>query len=94
MREPEQIARAAIDDLLRAAGWQVCGVTDANIHGASGVAIREFPLPRYGLAATTSCTWTARPLGRGEKIRGDPLRGRNPIGQVHRWAARVAAGLV
>ena len=50
MREPEQIARAAIDDLLRAAGWQVCGVTDANIHGASGVAIREFPLPGYGLA--------------------------------------------
>ena len=50
MREPEQIARAAIDDLLRAAGWQVCGVTDANIHGASGVAIREFPLPGYGFA--------------------------------------------
>ena len=49
MREPEQIARAAIDDLLLAAGWQVCGVTDANIHGASGVAIREFPLPGYGL---------------------------------------------
>ncbi len=50
MREPEQIARATIDDLLRAAGWQVCGVTDANIHGASGVAIREFPLPGYGFA--------------------------------------------
>jgi energy-coupling factor transporter ATP-binding protein EcfA2 len=33
MREPEQIARAAIDDLLRAAGWQVCGVTV----GANGI---------------------------------------------------------
>jgi type I restriction enzyme R subunit len=50
MREPEQIARIAIDDLLRAAGWQVCGVTNANIHGAPGVAIREFLLPGYGLA--------------------------------------------
>ncbi len=48
MREPEQIARSAIDDLLRAASWQVCGVADANIHGASGVAIREFPLPGHG----------------------------------------------
>ncbi|MGH8508397.1 MAG: hypothetical protein ACREVH_06725 [Gammaproteobacteria bacterium] len=43
MLEPEQIARAAIDDLLRAAGCQVCVVADANIHGASGVAIPEFP---------------------------------------------------
>ena len=50
MLEPEQIARSAIDDLLRAAGWQVCGVADANIHGASGVAIREFPLPGHGFA--------------------------------------------
>ncbi|MGH8523186.1 MAG: hypothetical protein ACREXY_02910 [Gammaproteobacteria bacterium] len=50
MREPEQIARAAIDDLLRAAGWQVCGVADGNTHGASGVAIREFQLPGHGFA--------------------------------------------
>ncbi len=41
---PEQKARVSIDALLVAAGWHVCGVSDANIHAAVGVAIREFPL--------------------------------------------------
>ena len=41
---PEQQARVEIDRLLTAAGWHVCGVSDANIHAARGVAIREFPL--------------------------------------------------
>jgi type I restriction enzyme R subunit len=41
---PEQKARVSIDALLVAAGWHVCNVADANIHAATGVAIREFPL--------------------------------------------------
>jgi type I restriction enzyme R subunit len=41
---PEQQARVGIDTLLSAAGWHVCNVADANIHAATGVAIREFPL--------------------------------------------------
>ncbi len=41
---PEQQARQEIDRLLGAAGWHVCGMADANIHAARGVAIREFPL--------------------------------------------------
>jgi type I restriction enzyme R subunit len=42
--QPEQEARKAIDDLLEAAGWSVCDASRTNIHGARGVAIREFPL--------------------------------------------------
>jgi len=41
---PEAQARQQIDRLLTAAGWHVCGVKDANIHAARGVAIREFEL--------------------------------------------------
>ena len=41
---PEAKARKTIDALLLSAGWHVCGVADANIHAALGVAIREFPL--------------------------------------------------
>nr|WP_295786373.1 type I restriction-modification enzyme R subunit C-terminal domain-containing protein [Rhodoferax sp.] len=41
---PEQKARVSIDALLVQAGWHVCNVFDANIHAATGVAIREFPL--------------------------------------------------
>ena len=41
---PEQIARVSIDTLLAAAGWLVCTVSRTNLHAATGVAIREFPL--------------------------------------------------
>jgi type I restriction enzyme R subunit len=48
---PEQKARVSIDALLTAAGWHVCNVANANIHAATGVAIREFPLnPGFGFA--------------------------------------------
>ncbi|MDE2617144.1 MAG: DEAD/DEAH box helicase family protein [Burkholderiales bacterium] len=48
---PEARARQNIDALLAAAGWHVCNMADANIHAATGVAIREFPLnPGYGFA--------------------------------------------
>ncbi|MDO8772271.1 MAG: hypothetical protein Q7K57_26925 [Burkholderiaceae bacterium] len=38
---PEQKARVSIDALLVRAGWHVCNVANANIHAATGVAIRE-----------------------------------------------------
>lgn len=41
---PEAQARTTIDALLAKAGWHVCGMADANIHAAQGIAIREFPL--------------------------------------------------
>ena len=41
---PEQKARVSIDTLLVVAGWHVCNVSSANLHAATGVAIREFPL--------------------------------------------------
>ena len=41
---PEAQARENIDRLLIAAGWHVCDMSNANIHAAKGVAIREFPL--------------------------------------------------
>jgi type I restriction enzyme, R subunit len=48
---PEARARQTIDALLTAAGWHVCNVASANIHAATGVAIREFPLnPGHGFA--------------------------------------------
>ena len=50
-QNPEAKAREEIDRLLRAAGWHVCDMADANIHAARGVALREFPLDAgYGLA--------------------------------------------
>ena len=49
--KPEERARQTIDKLLEQAGWRVCNLADANIHGAPGVAIREFPLNSgHGLA--------------------------------------------
>ena len=41
---PEAQARENIDRLLIAAGWHVCDMSNANIHAAKGVAIREFAL--------------------------------------------------
>ena len=42
--KPEERARAEIDRLLAAAGWSVQSMSEANIHAARGVAIREFAL--------------------------------------------------
>lgn len=48
---PEQQARAEIDRLLIAAGWDVCDLKQANIHASRGVAIRNFTLADgYGFA--------------------------------------------
>ena len=47
----EARARQTIDALLMQAGWQVCNMSDAYIHAACGVALREFPLNiGYGFA--------------------------------------------
>ncbi|KAF0164292.1 MAG: hypothetical protein FD157_2246 [Rhodocyclaceae bacterium] len=44
MAQPEQQAREEIDRLLKAAGWSVCDLAEANIPATRGVALREFPL--------------------------------------------------
>jgi type I restriction enzyme R subunit len=41
---PEARARLQIDAQLSAAGWAVQDRTQANLHAARGVAVREFPL--------------------------------------------------
>ena len=41
---PEERARANIDRLLTAAGWEVQDRSRANLGAAVGVAVREFPL--------------------------------------------------
>ena len=43
MLQMEESARQTIDQLLSAAGWQVCDPQDAHITAHRGVAIREFP---------------------------------------------------
>ena len=48
---PEARARQTIGVLLMQAGWHVCNMSDAYIHAARGVALREFPLnPGFGFA--------------------------------------------
>jgi type I restriction enzyme, R subunit len=44
-RQPEEIAREHIDQLLRQAGWAIQDRNDMNIGAALGVAVREFPIP-------------------------------------------------
>jgi len=51
MAQPEEHARLTIDQLLGAAGWQVCDPPDVHISAHRGVAIREFPLKQgHGFA--------------------------------------------
>ncbi len=50
---PEQRARQTIDRLLDQAGWQVSDTPAANIHAHRGLALREFPLPGYGVPTTS-----------------------------------------
>ena len=48
---PEEGARKSVDALLAAAGWAVQDMAAANLHAATGVALREFPLePGHGFA--------------------------------------------
>lgn len=42
--EPEESARAEIGRLLASADRSVQSMSEANIHAARGVAIREFPM--------------------------------------------------
>ena len=52
----ERKARVEIDALLAAAGTHVCDMAQANIHPATGVAIRELPLASgYGFIDSPFC---------------------------------------
>ena len=42
--KPEEKARQRIDQLLRAAGWEIQDLRELNLGASLGVAIREFPL--------------------------------------------------
>lgn len=85
---PEQLARKEIYSLLAAAGWHVCGMADADIHAARGVAIREFPLRSGHGFADYLLYLDGRAAGVIEaKKAGVPLIG------VDRQAERYASGL-
>ena len=42
--KPEERARQKIDELLRAAGWEIQEMQELNLGASLGVAVREFPL--------------------------------------------------
>lgn len=44
--QPEQQAREAIDNMLRAAGWDVQDRQELNLRAAQGVAVREFVMAK------------------------------------------------
>lgn len=44
LNTPKALARTNIDDLLRAAGWQIQSPDELNLGAAHGVAMREFSL--------------------------------------------------
>lgn len=50
MLKPEALARETIDEALRLAGWLIQDTSDADVEAGPGVAVREFPLGRYGFA--------------------------------------------
>ncbi len=50
MLKPEALARQTIDEALRLAGWLIQDAKEANVDAGRGVAVREFPLGRYGYA--------------------------------------------
>lgn len=43
--KPEEKARQNIDQLLKAAGWEVQDRRELNLGASLGVAVREFPTP-------------------------------------------------
>jgi hypothetical protein len=47
---PEALARESIDEALRLAGWLIQDAKEADVDAEPGVAVREFPLGRYGFA--------------------------------------------
>ena len=86
MPSPEQLARANIDQLLEAAGWQVQDRADLNLSAARGVAVREFPLSSgfadYLLIADQKAVGVVE-----AKPEGTPLSGVEP------QAAKYSGGL-
>jgi type I restriction enzyme R subunit len=52
MSTPEQLARQQIDAMLVAAGWAVQDYAACNPSASIGIALREVPLKRAGVATT------------------------------------------
>ena len=85
---PEAAARHDIDRLLERAGWHVCDFKSADIHAASGVAIREFELAAGHGTADYLLYVDGKAAGVIEaKKRGATLSG------VERQSVRYAQGL-
>lgn len=86
--KPEERARVEIDELLGAAGWHVCDPHQGNLHGALGVALREFPLNTGQGFADHLLSVNAKACGAIEaKTDGAPLKG------VEVQSGRYAQGL-
>lgn len=72
--QPEQKARVLIDEMLRAAGWQVQNYKDIDLTAASAVAVREFPVATgeidYLLYVDRKAIGTIEAKKAGETLRG------------------------
>lgn len=88
MSTPEARARVEIDRLLTAAGWYVCDLKQAGIHGARDVAIREFPL-EVGRGDSDYLLYVD---DKGVGVIKDKKRGATLTG-VQRQSARYSQGL-
>jgi type I restriction enzyme, R subunit len=89
---PEQVAREAIDRLLKEAGWIVQSRDDINLSAGWGVAIREFKLTEGFGYADYLLFVDGEAVGVLEaKPQGHTLGGVEP--QVQRYASGLPAGL-
>lgn len=92
---PEQQARAEIDRLLTAAGWDVCDSKQANIHASRGVANLEFHARRrlWLRRLHAVCRCQGRRSHRSKAARCDAFRRRDAVLQMLEGpAALIPAG--
>jgi type I restriction enzyme R subunit len=72
--QPEQKARVLIDQMLRAAGWEVQNYKEIDLTAASAVAVREFPVATgeidYLLYADRKAIGTIEAKKAGDTLRG------------------------
>jgi type I restriction enzyme R subunit len=86
--KPEERARVEIDELLVAAGWHVYDLHQVNLHGALGVALREFPFNTGHGFGDYQLSVNGKACGAIEaKTDGAPLKG------VELQSERYAQGL-
>ena len=83
---PEEQARATIDDLLGQCGWSVQDKSQANLHAAKGVALRELSFktgePDYTLFVDAKAIATVEAKPEGHSLTG-----------VEEQSSKYAAGM-